>query len=186
MYGSLDAVMMALTQLAQPMSIALLLVGIVLGLVIGVLPGLGPPIAIALALPFTFHLDTVPSLVLLLGIYSAAIYGGSISAIAVGIPGTGAAIATVQDGNTMYKSGRGGEALGLSLSGSVIGGLISVVILTLVAPILAQLAAKFGPREYLAISIFGLVVVVRVAGLSLVKGLLIGALGIFLTTWGLD
>ena len=186
MYADLDAVVLALSQLAQPISIALLVVGILLGLVIGILPGLGPPIAIALALPFTFYLDPVPSLILLLGIYSAAIYGGSISAIAVGIPGTGAAIATVQDGHRMFKAGRGGEALGLSLTGSIIGGLVSVVCLAFISPLLAELAVKFGPREYLAVSVFGLVVVVRVAGLSLAKGLLVGGLAIFLTTWGLD
>lgn len=186
MYGDLNALILAISQLAQPISLALLIGGIVLGLIIGILPGLGPPIAIALALPFTFYLDPVPSIILLLGIYSAAIYGGSISAIAVGIPGTGAAIATVQDGHKMFKAGRGGEALGLSLSGSVMGGLFSVVCLAFIAPLLAELAVRFGPREYLAISVFGLVVVVRVAGQSLAKGLLVGALGIFLTTWGLD
>ena len=186
MYGDLEALVLALTQLTQPASIVFIVGGVVLGLVIGILPGLGPPIAIALALPFTFYLDTVPSLLLLLGIYSAAIYGGSISAIAVGIPGTGAAIATVQDGHRMFKAGRGGDALGLSLTGSIIGGLVSVVCLAFIAPLLAELAVKFGPREYLAISVFGLVVVVRVAGESLAKGLLVGGLGIFLTTWGLD
>lgn len=180
------ALISALWLLADPLTMALLVLGIVLGLVIGILPGLGPPIAIALALPFTFYMDTVPSMVLLLGIYSAAIYGGSISAIAVGIPGTGAAIATVMDGNNMFKQGRGGEALGFSLTGSIIGGLFSAVCLALIAPFMAQLAAKFGPREYLAISVFGLIVVVRVAGQSLPKGLMMGALGIFLTTWGLD
>ena len=180
------ALISALGLLADPLTMLLLVVGIVLGLIIGILPGLGPPIAIALALPFTFYMDPVPSMVLLLGIYSAAIYGGSISAIAVGIPGTGAAIATVQDGHKMFKSGRGGEALGFSLTGSIIGGLFSAVCLALIAPLLADLAAKFGPREYLAISVFGLVVVVRVAGQSLSKGLLMGALGLFLTTWGLD
>ncbi len=180
------ALVSALSLLADPLTMLLLVVGIVLGLIIGILPGLGPPIAIALALPFTFYMDTVPSMVLLLGIYSAAIYGGSISAIAVGIPGTGAAIATVQDGHKMFKSGRGGEALGFSLTGSIIGGLFSAVCLALIAPLLADLAVKFGPREYLAISVFGLVVVVRVAGQSLPKGLLVGGLGIFLTTWGLD
>lgn len=186
MYADPQALVEAVTQLIQPVSLLLLVVGIVLGLVIGILPGLGPPIAIALALPFTFYLETVPSLILLLGIYSAAIYGGSISAIAVGIPGTGAAIATVQDGHKMFKAGHGGEALGYSLTGSIIGGLFSVVCLALISPLLAQLAAKFGPREYLAISVFGLVVVVRVAGSSLAKGLMMGGLGIFLTTWGLD
>jgi len=180
------ALLSALGLLADPLTMCLLVVGIVLGLVIGILPGLGPPIAIALALPFTFYMDTVPSMVLLLGIYSAAIYGGSISAIAVGIPGTGAAIATVLDGHNMFKAGRGGEALGFSLTGSIIGGLFSAVCLALISPFLAELAVKFGPREYLAISVFGLIVVVRVAGQSLPKGLLVGGLGIFLTTWGLD
>ena len=172
--------------LADPFTLMLLVLGIVLGLIIGILPGLGPPIAIALALPFTFYLEPVPSMVLLLGIYSAAIYGGSISAIAVGIPGTGAAIATVEDGHQMFKQGKGGEALGFSLTGSIIGGLFSAMCLALVAPLLASLAVQFGPREYLAISVFGLVVVVRVAGKSLPKGLMMGGLGIFLTTWGLD
>lgn len=176
----------AIGLLADPWTMLLLVLGIVLGLVIGILPGLGPPIAIALALPFTFYMETVPSMVLLLGIYSAAIYGGSISAIAVGIPGTGAAIATVLDGHNMFKSGRGGEALGFSLVGSIIGGLFSAVCLALIAPLLADLAVQFGPREYLAVSVFGLIVVVRVAGKSLAKGLLAGGLGLFLTTWGLD
>ncbi len=186
MFGDLDSLALALAQLCEPVTVALLIAGIVIGLAIGILPGLGPPIAIALALPFTFYLDTVPSLILLLGIYSAAIYGGSISAIAVGIPGTGAAIATVEDGHKMFKAGRGGEALGLSLAGSIAGGLFAVLCLALIAPLLAQFAIKFGPREYLAISVFGLAVVVRVAGESMFKGLLVGGLGIFLTTWGLD
>lgn len=182
----LAAIGIAFANLADPFTLMMLVLGIILGLVIGILPGLGPPIAIALALPFTFYMDAVPSLILLLAIYNAAIYGGSISAVAVGIPGTGAAIATVMDGNAMFKQGRGGEALGLSLAGSIIGGLFSVLCLAFIAPILAQVAIKFGPREFLAISIFGIVVVVRVAGASLSKGLLMGALGIFLTTWGLD
>lgn len=182
----LAAIGVAFANLTDPLTLLMLVVGIILGLVIGILPGLGPPIAIALALPFTFYMDAVPSLILLLAIYNAAIYGGSISAVAVGIPGTGAAIATVIDGNAMFKKGRGGEALGLSLTGSIIGGTVSVVCLTFIAPILAQVAIKFGPREFLAISIFGLVVVVRVAGANLFKGLLVGGIGIFLTTWGLD
>ena len=186
MFGSVDALLLALIQLAQPVSLALLVAGILLGLVIGVLPGLGPPIAIALALPFTFYLEPVASLILLLGIYSAAIYGGSISAIAVGIPGTGAAIATVEDGHKMFKAGRGGEALGLSLTASIIGGLFSAVCLAFLAPLVAEIAAQFGPREYLAVSLFGLAVCVCVAGDNLAKGMLAAALGVFLTTWGLD
>lgn len=180
------AVGAAFANLTDPFTLTMLVLGIVLGLVIGILPGLGPPIAIALALPFTFYIDAVPSLILLLAIYNAAIYGGSISAVAVGIPGTGAAIATVMDGNAMFRNGRGGEALGLSLAGSIVGGLVSAVCLTFIASLLARVAIKFGPQEFLAISVFGLVVVVRVAGANLFKGLLVGGIGIFLTTWGLD
>ena len=172
--------------LIDPISILLLVAGIILGLVIGILPGLGPPIAIAIALPFTFYMDIVPSLILLLAIYSAATYGGSISAIALGIPGTGSAMATVLDGHKMFKAGRGGEALGLSLTSSMIGGLFSAVALAIMAPLLASIAVQFGPREYLAISIFGLLVVVRVAGDDLAKGMIAAAIGLFLTTWGID
>lgn len=180
------AVAIAFSNLLDPVTMLFLAAGIIIGLAIGILPGLGPPIAIALALPFTFYMEPVPSLVMLLAIYNAAIYGGSISAIAVGIPGTGAAIATVMDGNAMFRKGRGGEALGLSLAGSIVGGLFSAACLAFIAPILAQVAIKFGPREFLAISVFGLAVVVRVAGANLFKGLLAGGLGLFLTTWGLD
>lgn len=140
----LSAIGAAFANLADPFTILMLVLGLVLGLAIGILPGLGPPIAIALALPFTFYMEPVPSLVLLLAIYNAAIYGRSISAVTVGIPGTGAAIATVMDGNAMFKQGRGGEALGLSLVGSIIGGLVSAVALTFITPLLAQVAIKFG------------------------------------------
>ncbi len=186
MAGGPSALLAGIGHLIDPTSLLLLVVGIVLGLVIGILPGLGPPIAIAIALPFTFYMDIVPSLILLLAIYSAATYGGSISAIALGIPGTGSAMATVLDGHKMFKAGRGGEALGLSLTSSMIGGLFSALALAILAPLLASIAVQFGPREYLAISIFGLLVVVRVAGDDWVKGIIAAAIGLFLTTWGVD
>ena len=182
----MEAVFVAFGLLLDPASILLLIGGIILGIIIGILPGLGPPIAITIALPFTFYMEPVPAIILLLAIYSAATYAGSITAIAVGIPGTGAALATVQDGHKMFKSGRGGEALGYSLIGSIIGGLFSTVCLALIAPLLATIAIKFGPREFFAIGIFGLVVVVRVAGQSMFKGLLIGAVGISFAVWGID
>ena len=172
--------------LFQPLTLLMLVLGVSIGIVIGVLPGLGPPVALSLALPFTFGMPFVPSIILLLSIYSASIYGGSISAIVAKIPGTGAAVATAQDGNAMFRAGRGGEALGLSLTGSVLGGLFSAIVLMIFAPLLAQLAAQFGPREYLAVCVFGLAVVVRVAGASLWKGLAMAGVGLWLTTWGID
>lgn len=184
--GSIDAFTSAISQLADPFTLILLVGGVLLGTVIGVLPGLGAPIAITIALPFTLYMEPVPAFVLLLAIYSAATYGGSISAITLGIPGTGSAAATVEDGHKMFKAGRGGEALGLSLTASVIGGLFSTVALALLAPSLAKIAVKFGPLEFLAISIFGIIVVVRVAEKSLLKGLCSACIGIWLTTWGID
>ncbi|MEM7464441.1 MAG: tripartite tricarboxylate transporter permease [Pseudomonadota bacterium] len=183
---SFDAFLLALTQLADPYVLILLVAGVFLGTIIGILPGLGAPIAITIALPFTLYMDAAPAFVLLLAIYSAAMYGGSVSAITLGIPGTGAAAAAVEDGHRMFKTGRGGEALGLSLTASVIGGLFSTIALALLAPVLATIAIKFGPREFFAISVFGIIVVVRVAGRSMVKGLAAAGMGVWLTTWGID
>lgn len=181
-----DAFIAALSQLADPLCLVLLVVGVFMGTIVGFLPGLGAPIAITIALPFTLYMDAVPAFVLLLAIYNAAMYGGSVSAISLGIPGTAAAVAVVEDGHRMFKDGRGGEALGLALTASVIGGMISAIALAFLAPILASFAIKFGPREFFAISVFGIVVVVRVAGKSTVKGLCAAAVGVWLTTWGLD
>lgn len=186
MIGGMDALIVAVTQLIQPFNILLFMVGITVGIIIGILPGLGPPIAITICLPFTFKLNSIQSFTLLLGLYSAAIYGGSISAITLGIPGTGAAAATIADGYRMFRRGRGGEALGYALAASVVGGLFSTVCLAFITPFLASFAMKFGPREYFAIGVFGMLVVGRVAGKSLTKGLIMGGIGIFLTTFGVD
>jgi len=186
MLGTEAALLEAFTQLIQPLNVGLLILGVGLGIVIGIIPGLGAPLGIAIALPFTFYLTPIQAFSLLLGIYSGAIYGGSISAIMLGIPGTPPAAATLMDGYPMMKAGRGGEALNLSLVGSVIGGLFSTVCLVLIAPILATFAMKFGPSEYFSLGVFGIMVVGKVAGDNAFKGFLMGALGIFLTTWGID
>ena len=160
--------------------------GVGLGIVIGIIPGLGAPLGIAIALPFTFYITPIQAFSLLLGIYSGAIYGGSISAIILGIPGTPPAAATLLDGYPMFKAGRGGEALALALVGSVIGGVFSTICLTLIAPILAKFAMKFGPPEYFSLGLFGILVVGKVSGKNVLKGFIMGALGVFLTTMGID
>lgn len=186
MSGSEAAFIEALTQLIQPLNILLLFVGVGLGIVIGIIPGLGAPLGIAIALPFTFYITSIQAFSLLLGIYSGAIYGGSVSAIILGIPGTPPAAATLLDGYPMFKAGRGGEALALALVGSVIGGLFSTICLTLIAPILSKFAMKFGPPEYFALGMFGILVVGKVSGKNVLKGFLMGAVGVFLTTLGID
>ncbi|MGD8561468.1 MAG: tripartite tricarboxylate transporter permease [Desulfarculaceae bacterium] len=186
MLGSEAAFIEALTQLIQPLNIGLLILGVGLGIIIGIIPGLGAPLGIAIALPFTFYISPIQAFSLLLGIYSGAIYGGSVSAIMLGIPGTPPAAATLMDGYPMMKAGRGGEALTYSLVGSVIGGLFSTVCLMLIAPVLATFAMQFGPSEYFALGVFGIMVVGKVAGDNVFKGFIMGALGIFLTTFGID
>lgn len=186
MLGSETAFTQALIQLIQPLNIGMLILGVGLGIIIGIIPGLGAPLGIAIALPFSFYLSPVQAFSLLLGIYSGAIYGGSISAIMLGIPGTPPAAATVMDGYPMMLAGRGGEALSLSLVGSVIGGLFSAACLVLIAPLLATFAMKFGPSEYFALGVFGIMVVGKVAGDNVFKGFLMAAVGIFLTTFGID
>lgn len=186
MSGSEAALWTAFIQLVQPLNIFLLILGVGLGIVIGVIPGLGAPLGIAILLPFTFYISPIQAFSLLLGVYSGAIYGGSISAIILGIPGTPPAAATLMDGNPMFKQGKGGEALCLALVGSVIGGIFSAVCLAFITPILAEFAMKFGPPEYFALGVFGILVVGKISGENALKGFLMGAVGILLTTVGID
>lgn len=182
----LSALVDALVQLWSLQNLFFILIGVSLGVVIGALPGLGAPLGIAIALPFTFYLDAPEAFALLLGIYSAATYGGSISAIVLGIPGTASAAATTMDGHPLYKNGKGSQALTLSLIGSMFGGMISTVILIALAPIVASFALKFGPPAYFALGVFGVSVVALISGDSLLKGAIMGSIGIFLTMIGID
>lgn len=184
--GAESAFFLAVSQLVQPLNILLLFLGVGLGIVIGIIPGLGAPLGIAIALPFTYYISPIQAFSLLLGIYSGAIYGGSISAIILGIPGTPPAAATLLDGSPMCKSGRGGEALTIALVSSVFGGIFSAICLSLIAPVLAKFAMRFGPPEYFALGLFGILVVGKISGKNAYKGFLMGAVGIFLTTLGID
>ena len=161
-------------------------VGIIIGTVIGAIPGLGPTIAVAILIPVTFFLPTVPSMMLLLGVYQAGIYGGSISAILFNIPGVPGAAATVFDGFPMAQQGRGGKALKIALFSSVFGNGFSCLVLLLVAAPLAAVALRFGPPEIGALILLALTVISAVSGRSMLKGLLVGLLGLLFSTVGLD
>ena len=121
-----------------------LFLGTLFGLVLGVLPGLGPTTGGALILPFTMTLDPISAIVLLTAIYCAGTYGGAITAILINTPGTPAAAATCLDGYPLAQKGEAGRALGMATVSSVVGGLISVLVLIFFAPLLAQLAYEFG------------------------------------------
>ncbi len=160
--------------------------GVAWGIICGALPGLGATIGIALLIPFTFTMSPVVALPMLAGVYAGAIYGGGITAILLGVPGTSADAATVFDGHPMAQKGMARKALRTSVTSSAIGGMFAAIVLLLLAPPLARLSLAFGPHEYFLIAIFGLTVIAAVSPGSILKGLIAGALGLMLGTVGLD
>ncbi len=182
----MEHVLPALEMLADPAAIVAILVGTVVGIVVGALPGLGSVVAITIVLPFTFSMGQVPAVMLVLAVYCASVYGGSISAILINTPGTPQSAATVLDGFPMAKRGEADLALGWATMSSLIGGLFSIVVLVLAAPQLAAFALSFGPIETFALICLALTCIAGVSRGSLVKGLLAGALGLFLATVGTD
>lgn len=161
-------------------------VGAILGTAIGVLPGLGPPATIALLLPVTFKIEPVSAVIMLAGIFYGAMYGGSTTSILLNIPGEAASVVTCLDGYKMARQGRAGPALGISAIGSFIAGTLSVFGVSIVAPSLAAFALKFGPPEYFSLVILGLMMAVYLSEESVLKGLMMGVLGLLLGTVGID
>lgn len=177
---------MALTEVLSLYSILMNVLGTFVGIIIGALPGLTPTMGVALFLPFTFTMDTVPSFALLLGIYIGGTYGGSISAILIRTPGTPSSAATLLDGYPLARKGRASEALSAAAICSSIGGLISCVILFFLAERIARAALAFGPAEYFAVGLFGLSVVASFVSKDLWKGLFSVFFGLFLSCIGMD
>ncbi|MBI4012912.1 MAG: tripartite tricarboxylate transporter permease [Candidatus Rokubacteria bacterium] len=170
----------------QPANLAFCFAGVLVGTLVGVLPGLGPSAAISLLLPATYHVAPVSAVIMLAGIYYGAMYGGSTTSILVNIPGEAASVVTCLDGYQMARQGRAGVALGLAAFGSFIAGTAGVLGLMLIAPPLAELALRFGPPEYFALMILGLVTLTFLASGPMWKALLMAALGVFLGSIGLD
>ncbi len=170
----------------QPENLLLAFVGCLVGTLVGVLPGLGPAAAIALLIPTSFKMTPVGAIIMLSGIYYGAMYGGSTTSILLNIPGEAASVVTSLDGFEMAKKGRAGPALGIAAFGSFIAGTISIIALMLIAPPLANIALRFGPPEYTTLILLGLTLLTFLAKGSMVKALIMGAFGIFLSTIGLD
>ena len=163
-----------------------LIFGTVIGIVLGILPGIGPTVAIALLLPLTFGWNPTAALVLMGAVYNSAVYGGSISAILLNVPGTGPSAATLFDGYPMAEKGLANVALGASATASAGGGIIGVIILIFSAPLIADFAVKFGPPETSLLAILALSIIAVVERGSTVKGLISGCLGLTLATFGYD
>ena len=170
----------------QPMNLMWGLIGVTLGTFVGVLPGVGPALTVAMLLPLTVKLDPTGALIMFAGIYYGAMFGGSTTTILLNTPGESASIATALEGNKMAKAGRAGPALASAAIGSFVAGTIATVLLTLVAPLIVDLALKFGPAEYFALMVFAFITVAAVLGASSVRGLTSLFLGLLLGLAGID
>ncbi|WP_027131543.1 tripartite tricarboxylate transporter permease [Fusobacterium necrophorum] len=163
-----------------------LALGITGGIIIGALPGLTATMGVAILLPFTFGMEPVTGLIMLVGIYIGAIYGGSISAILLNTPGTPASAATCMDGYPLVKKGMAAKALSVSTIASSIGGLVSCVALVTISPILAKFALRFSSPEYFALALFGLTIIASISSGNFLKGILAGTIGLLVSTVGMD
>ncbi|MDH2926694.1 tripartite tricarboxylate transporter permease [Lonepinella koalarum] len=160
--------------------------GLFLGIVFGSIPGLTVMLCLVLFLPITYSLGAIHSFMFLLGIYCAGSYGGSISAILIKTPGTPHAAATMLDGHPLATHGQAQKALNIALYASFIGGIVSALVLLFLAPEVASVAMKMGSPEYFLICAFGLTIIAGVSGESLLKGIISGCLGLFLSFIGMD
>lgn len=183
---SVDLLLAGFQEALSPSNLTLIVVGTTVGVFVGAMPGLSSAVGLAIVLPFTFALQPVPAMLMMVALYMAAMYGGSITAIAIGIPGAPPAVATTFDGYPLAKRGQAGLALSVSILSSVFGGIFGVIILMLAFGPIARFALAFGPAEYFALGVFGLSVVANMVTENVVKGLISAVLGLLFFVVGLD
>jgi putative tricarboxylic transport membrane protein len=169
-----------------PMNILLCLIGALVGTLIGVLPGIGPIATIAMLLPITYKLDPTGALIMLAGIFYGAQYGGSTTAILVNLPGEASSVVTALDGHQMAKKGRAGAALAIAAIGSFIAGTFGTILIAALGKPLTEVAQAFGPADYCALMVLGLVCAVVLASGSVIKAIAMIFLGLLLSTIGTD
>jgi putative tricarboxylic transport membrane protein len=161
-------------------------IGVLIGTLIGVLPGIGPTTGVAILIPITFGMNATTAIITMAGVYYGAMYGGSTTSILINVPGESASVVTTLDGYQMAKNGRPGPALGMAALASFIAGTFAVLMLTFLAPPLADYAVSFGPPEYFALTFMGLTLVTSLGGESPLKGLIAGAMGLLVACVGID
>src|SRR5256886_4303330 len=169
-----------------PFDLFMAVVGILLGTVMGVLPGLGGANGVAILLPLTFTMPPTSAIILLTSLYWGALFGGAITSILFNIPGEPWSVATTFDGYPLARQGKGGQALTAAFTSSFVGALFSIVLITFFAPLLAELALKFGPPEFFAIQLLTFSSFVGLGGGNPLKSLVSILLGFILASVGLD
>ena len=182
----LDNLIIGFSTIASLPALTAIIVGVLVGILGGVMPGLSASTTVALMVPFTFGMDPTVSVLLLVSVYLAGEYGGSITAIAIGTPGTPPAAATMIDGYELTKQGKPALALTTSVVASSIGGMIGAVVLFAFSEPLAEVALSFGSAEYFALAVFGLTIIASLASDNLTKGFIAMFIGLFLKSIGLD
>ena len=174
------------TVVLEPTNLLYCLIGVVIGMLVGVLPGLGPAATIAILLPITIGIEPVTAIIMLAGIFYGAQYGGTITSVLLRLPGEASSVVTVFDGHALARNGRAGTALGIAAVGSFIGGTVSIVALSFVAPLVAGFALDFGPPEYTALALLGILLVATVSSGDRLKAVIAACLGLLLATVGRD
>ena len=186
MEATFDSLLLGFSVALRPDVLWYAFIGCLVGTLVGMLPGIGPLAGISILLPITFGLDATKGIVMLAGIYYGSQYGGSTTSILLRIPGEAASVMTCIDGNAMAKKGRAGAALCIAAVGSFVAGTFGVLMLTLIAPPLALFALGFGPPEYTALLVLGLIFLSYMSTSSLIRTLLMAMVGLLLGTIGID
>jgi putative tricarboxylic transport membrane protein len=169
-----------------PYNLFIAVIGILLGTIIGVLPGLGGANGVAILLPLTFTMPPTSAIILLTCIYWGALFGGAITSVLFNIPGEPWSVATTFDGYPLARAGQSGQALTAAFTSSFVGAFFSIVLITFFAPLLAEIALKFGPPEFFAIQLLTFSSFVGLGGGSALKSLAAILIGFILSTVGLD
>ncbi len=186
MESTLDSLALGFSVALRPDVLLYAFLGCIVGTLVGMLPGIGPLAGISILLPVTFGLDATKAIVMLAGIYYGSQYGGSTTSILMRIPGEAASVMTCIDGYAMAQKGRAGAALSIAAVGSFVAGTFGVIVLTVVAPPLANFALRFGPPEYTALLVLGLIFLAYMSTTSLARTLLMASVGLLLGCIGID
>lgn len=182
----MSEILVGLTAVLTPYNLLICLVGLFVGVLFGALPGFSATMAVAIFVPFTYSMEPGSALLLLSGLYCGGVYGGSIPAVLLGIPGTPASAPTALEGNALVRKGEAGRALHLVTLASVFGGFLSAMCLLVFSGLLAKVAMMVGQPEQMFITIFGLSVVIMLSEDNLYKGVMVAIVSLILACFGQD
>jgi putative tricarboxylic transport membrane protein len=167
-------------------TLMIITIGVIFGIIAGSIPGFTITMAILVTFPFTFAMDPINGLALMIGVFVGGYSGGLVSGVMLGIPGTPSSITTVYDGYPMAKNGEPGRALGIGVAASFIGTVLSVIVLIIFGPLIAKFSLNFRPWEITALIVFALTLVASLSNGAMIKGMIAAAFGLFIATIGLD